>query len=347
MEAGTTQPSVPQFGPSIALQPREAENVEAKAPLDLLVQGMRQLQQVYMDKRSGTETENLKGVTELAPLPELTRETGVEFCDWLYVAEQTIGAMSDSAAQWYERTLACAKEAYARYQMASPLERLSVAPKMAPELLEPKWVRLDRKVMSLILSAMPKAVKEDAVTHRVSTVAMVLYRLHVLYSPGGIAERTAILKHLEGVSAGEAVVDVITALRKWKRQLSRSQEMHLAPPDASILLRGIEAISSTCAQRHPEMSFRLSLARNELQLQSRPTHDTVMKFYDHLLAEMQQALPTKWATRGSGGEAPKIKAIGAGTGEASSSTSPTSSPTRANGRGQAAGTPCKFFMAIV
>ena len=176
----------------------------------------------------------------------------------------------------------------------------------------------------------------------VSSVAMVLYRLHVLYCPGGIAERTAILKHLEGVSAGEAVVDVIAALRKWKRQLSRSQEMHLTPPDASILLRGIEVISATCVQRHPEMSFRLSLARNELQLQSRPTNDTVMKFYDHLLAEMQQALPNKWATRGSGSDVPRIKAIGAGTGEASSSTSPTSSPTRTNGKGQA-GTPCKFF----
>ena len=166
MEAGTTQPSIPQFGPPVDLQPCEAEDVDAKAPLDLLVQGMRQLQQVYMDKRGGTEVENLKGVTELAALPELTGETGVEFRDWLYVAEQTIGAMSDSAAQWYEKTLACAKEAYTRYQLASPLERLSVVPKVAAELMEPKWVRLDRKVMSLILNAMPKAVKEDAVTHR-------------------------------------------------------------------------------------------------------------------------------------------------------------------------------------
>ncbi|CAE7256410.1 PMT4 [Symbiodinium sp. CCMP2592] len=267
---GTTQLPVPQFGPPNDLQPRETDNVDAKAPVDLLVQGMRV-------PRSWLLCPNL--------LVKL---------EWLYVAEQTIGAMSDSAAQWYERTLSCAKEAYTRYQLASPLERLSVAPRMAPELLEPKWVRLDGKVMSLILNAMPKAVKEDAVTHRVSSVAMVLYRLHVLYSPGGIAERTAILKHLEGVSAGDAVVDVIAALRKWKRQLTRSQEMH------------------------PEMSFRLSLARNELQLQSRPTNESVMKFYDHLLAEMQQALPTKWAMKGSSGEAPKIKAIGAGTGEVDS-----------------------------
>ncbi|CAE7030894.1 GIP [Symbiodinium sp. CCMP2456] len=277
---------------------------------------MRQLQQVYMEKKGGVDNEALKSA-ELPALPELSGDTGVEFSDWLYVAEQTIGAMSDSASIWYEKTMACVREAYARYQVASPLERLSIGPRSAPELLEPRWVRLDRKVMTLILAAMPKMVREDAVTHRVSSVAAVLYRLHILYSPGGMAERTTVLKQLEGAGAGDNVVDVITALRKWKRHLSRSQETHLSVPDASILLRGLDTICASCIQKHPEMSFRLSLARNELQLQSRPTQETVMKFYDHLMAELQQVLPAKWVQRGTSGtgETPKIKAIGAGTGE--------------------------------
>ncbi|CAE7409265.1 GIP [Symbiodinium necroappetens] len=256
----------------------------------------RQLQQVYMDKKGGVDHETLKS-TELPALPELSGETGVEFSDWLYVAEQTIGAMSDSASSWYEKTLACVREAYARYQVASPLERLTIGPRPAPELLEPKWVRLDRKVMTLILAAMPKMVREDAVAHRVSSVAAVLFRLHILYSPGGIAERTAVLKHLEGQSAGDQVVDAIAALRKWKRHLTRSQEMHLSVPDGSILLRGLEVTVAACVQKHPEMSFRLSLARNELQLQNRPTQESVMKFYDHLMAELQQALPAKWSLK--------------------------------------------------
>ncbi|CAE7867564.1 unnamed protein product, partial [Symbiodinium necroappetens] len=289
-----------------------------------------------------SEAENLKGVNELAPLPELSGDTGVEFSDWLYVAEQAIGAMSDSASLWFERTLGAARDAYARYQMASPLERLAIAPKVSPELLEPKWVRLDRKVMTLVLNAMPKTVKEDAVTHRVTSVATALYRLHVLYSPGGTAERAAILKHLEGASAGESISEVIAALRKWRRYLTRSAEMQLTAPDPSILLKGVETIIAACVQKHGEMSFRLSLARNELQLQNRPTNETVLRFYDHALAEMQQALPVKWANKP--GEQPRIKAIGAGTGEASTNSSPTASPNKGS-RGTASTTPCKFFLS--
>ena len=335
---------MPQFGPPGDQQAQETLSADESSPLNILVQGMRQLQQVYMEKKGGADHEALKS-TELPALPELTGDTGVEFSDWLYVAEQTIGAMSDSASLWYEKTLACVREAYSRYQGASPLERLTIGPRTAPELLEPKWVRLDRKVMTLILAAMPKTVREDAVTHRVSSVSAVPLRLHILYSPGGIAERTAVLKHLEGHSAGDQVVDAIAALRRWKRHLTRCQEMLLSVPEASILLRGLEVTVAACVQKHPEMSFRLSLARNELQLQSRPTQESVMKFYDHLMAELQQALPAKWSLKGSSGtsDPPKVRAIGAGTGEASTTTSPTGSPTRASQRSTAATTPCKFF----
>ncbi|CAE7402512.1 unnamed protein product, partial [Symbiodinium microadriaticum] len=324
---------MPQFGPPGDQQAQETLSADESSPLNILVQGMRQLQQVYMEKKGGADHEALKS-TELPALPELTGDTGVEFSDWLYVAEQTIAAMSDSASLWYEKTLACVREAYSRYQVASPLERLTIGPRIAPELLEPKWVRLDRKVMTLILAAMPKTVREDAVTHRVSSVAAVLFRLHILYSPGGIAERTAVLKHLEGHSAGDQVVDAIAALRRWKRHLTRSQEMLLSVPDASIPSAWVG-------------SHRGSLEAAFLgeKLQSRPTQESVMKFYDHLMAELQQALPAKWSLKGSSGtsDPPKVRAIGAGMGEASETTSPTGSPTRASPRSTAATTPCKFF----
>ena len=55
---------------------------------------------------------------------------------------------------------------------------------------------LERKDLTM-LSALPQAIKEDAVTHRVATVEGILSRLHVLYAPGGAAERTVILTQLE------------------------------------------------------------------------------------------------------------------------------------------------------
>eukprot|EP00439_Symbiodinium_sp_Y106_P000038 s8929_g1.t1 len=122
--------------------------VEASS-LNLLVQGMRQLQQMYLEKGNAQGGDALKGSVELPQLPELIGETGVEFSDWLYVAEQTIGWLSDSATTWFSMTLQCAKEAYQQHQVATPLDRLSIAPKIPKDLTESKWSRLERKVMTM------------------------------------------------------------------------------------------------------------------------------------------------------------------------------------------------------
>ena len=303
---------------------------------------MRQLQQVYLEKKGSPDAETMKGSLELQALPDLLGETGVEFSDWLYVAEQTVGSLWDSAASWFEKTLKCAKDAYKKHQVATPMERLSIAPVLTLELKDHKWNRLERRVMTMLLSAMPRAVRDDAVTHRVATVAGVLFRLHVLYAPGGVAERTTVLKQLEGTPGTDNVVDTIASLRRWRRNLTRASEMNVSPPDASILLKGVELIAGAAVKKNHDMSFRLALSRNELQLQHRPTQDTVLRYFDHLLSELQQSIPARSSTRPQGPGAdgqPHLRAVGgqAGTGEQRSASS---SPTKAGGKQNA---PCRFF----
>ena len=177
-----------------------------------------------------------------------------------------------------------------------------------------------------------------------ASVAGILYRLHILYAPGGINERTAVLKQLEGTQGSDNVLEVITALRKWRRTLTRATEMNVSPPDSSLLLKGIELIVSNAVKKHPEVSFRLALARNDLQLQNRPTSDTVLKYYDHVLAELQQTSPVRGTGRGNQPveDQPRLRAVDgqAGTGGTSVST-PTGSPTKAGAKGGA----CKFFQS--
>ena len=233
------QPGLLGEGPvQMANERREETDL---SPLDVLVQGMKQLQQVYLDKKS-PDAEALKGSVELPELPDLLGDTGVEFSDWLYVAEHIIGSLSDSANSWFAATLAVAKEAYKKHQQATPLERLTINPVIPVELTAARWSRLERRVMTMLLSSMPKTVKEDAVTHRVGTVAGILFRLHVLYAPGGVAERAHILKQLEGAAVGDNITEVIASLRRWRRNLTRALEMGVSPPDASVLLKGIEVI---------------------------------------------------------------------------------------------------------
>ena len=276
----------------------------------------------------------MKGTVELSAMPEVTTDAAVEFSDWLYVVEQTIGAITDSAARWFATNLACAREAYARYQQSSALERLSISPLLPPELLDAKWQRLERRVMSLFLAAMTKSVREEAVTHRVSTVAGLLYRVHVLYAPGGSSERAAILRQLEGQGFSGQPSEVMTQLRKWRRYLSRAVEMGLTPPGPSVQLRGVEAIIAKTVEQHQEVSFRLSLARNQLQLQYRPTQDTVLQFYNHAFAELQQVAALKNKQAMTTAEAAKLKTL------QPAGLAPTSPSSSTKGK-----TPCKFFLS--
>ncbi|CAE7714237.1 unnamed protein product, partial [Symbiodinium necroappetens] len=320
----------------------EAEEESQRSPTSRIEVVLRLRLRAYLDKKDGPEQEVVKGGIELPKLPEPHADGGVEFQDWVYMTEQMVGSLTDKAGTWYMATLACAKEAFMKYQAATPLMRLSIAPVIPVELKARLWERLDRRVLTLILAAMPRQAKEDAVTHRVKTTADALFRLYVLYQPGSSAERAAVLKLLEGTAAGENVEEVVTALRRWKRHLTRAMDMGITPPDASIQLKAIDLIIARVIERDPGLSFRLSLARHTLQLQSRPTQETVLQqFYDHALAEIQQLAPWKSKTQ-SGQEATRLKALGttAGTGEPTTPSS-TSSPKGA-GKGNEK-TPCKFF----
>ena len=255
----------------------DAPGNEDSQPLHLLVQGMRQLQQAYMGRSEGGG--DFKGV-DLPPIPDPGVDAAVEYADWLYEVEQSVGSISDKASLWFSGCMAVAHSTYMRYVEATPLQRLSLEPEIPQELRDAKWSRLERRVMTLLLSSLKKAAKEEMVTHRVATVPNLLYRLHVMYQPGGASERAAILRQLEGMTASEGVSDCISALRKWRRYLQRAEEMGVSIPDPSLLLRGVENMTTKTLEAHGEVKFRVALAKNELQLQSRPTVDNVIRYHN-------------------------------------------------------------------
>ncbi|CAE7800489.1 unnamed protein product [Symbiodinium sp. CCMP2592] len=229
-----------------------------------------------------------KGSIELPEMPELTADSAVLFADWIYEVEQAVGGLSDKASRWFSLCLAAAREAYDLYQVSDPLTRLSLEPTRTEELCEERWSRLERRVLTLMLGTLRKQAKDDAVTHRITTVPGLLYRLHILYAPGSAAERASILRQLEGQPGTTSIVDTVASLRKWRRQLKRAEEMRVSIPDSSLLLRGVENLASRAVEANGDIKFRLALSKSQLQLQYRPTLDGVLKYYDHILAELQQ-----------------------------------------------------------
>ena len=177
-------------------------------------------------------------------MPEAGPDASVEYADWLYETEQAIGGLSDRSALWFSACLSVARRTYREYVNASPITRLTLEVNIPAELKAERWSRLERRTMTLLLNAMPRTMKDDAITHRIASAPSLLYRMFVIYQPGGASERASILKHLEGASAGDNIHDTIQALRRWRRYLQRAEEMGIAAPDASILLRSVELRSS-------------------------------------------------------------------------------------------------------
>ena len=258
------QPSDAQSGPA----QRSSVDGEARAdePLHLLVQGLRQLQQAYLGKTDSKDVE-LKGSIELPEMPDVGPEASVAYADWLYELEQAVGALSDKASVWFAACLEVAQQTYVEYMMASPMKRLFLKPQIPEALKEAKWSRLERRIMTLLLGAMKRSAKEDAIARRIADVPSLLYRLHVLYQPGGVSERAAVLKHLEGKPGSDDIHACVGDLRKWRRYLERAEAMRVSVPDPSILLSGIELMVKKVMAL--QVKLRTDLMKNELQLQGR------------------------------------------------------------------------------
>ena len=76
----------------------DAGATSAPSPLDVLITGMSQLQQVLLKQKSDTIDIEGKAVSELVKLPEYTVETGaIDFQDYLYLAEQQIATLAAGA----------------------------------------------------------------------------------------------------------------------------------------------------------------------------------------------------------------------------------------------------------
>ena len=62
----------------------------------------------------------------------------------------------------------------------------------------------------------------------------------------------------------------------------------MAEPDASVLVKGLDKITSPVVQGSGELSFRISLIRSTLQVDVSPSATTLTTFLQHLQAEMEQ-----------------------------------------------------------
>ena len=138
-----------------------------------------------------TVSESLRHL-ELPTLPVVGSDgAALQFGDWMTMAFPLMSDLGMSAKGWWERSVAAAEDFYGRWLESTPLERLRLKPQVQ---VDPGYMRLEQRGISMLLGILPEALRRDVVGARNVSTVSILYRLFVVFQPGGGAERTSLLK---------------------------------------------------------------------------------------------------------------------------------------------------------
>ena len=110
----------------------------------------------------------------------------------------------------------------------------------------------------------------------------------VVFQPGGAQDRAQLLRQLDVNDSSAVPAEAVIAIRRWYRLLQRAADLNIALPDESLQVRSLSNIVKKTADMHADFKFRVALAKTELQIDSRPSQQNVMRFLQHLLAELEQ-----------------------------------------------------------
>jgi hypothetical protein len=138
---------------------------------------------------------------ELPGLPQVGAEgAALQFGDWLTIASPPMPDLGSSSKKWWEQTVRVAEEFYGRWLESTPLERLRLKPTVE---VGPGYQRLEQRGISMLLGILPEALRRDIVGARNVSMVSILYRLFVVFQPGGGAERSTLLKNLTDLTSSD------------------------------------------------------------------------------------------------------------------------------------------------
>ena len=102
-------------------------------------------------------------------------EESILYQDWLVVITGLVGDASDTAAEWWSKVLKAVHAAYRVWLSSSPIDRLKV------ELLRGRWARVNLRVCSMLMAAVPESIKADIISRKcIQSAPSILFRLHMV-----------------------------------------------------------------------------------------------------------------------------------------------------------------------
>ena len=239
-----------------------------------------------MDKKAEGDRspEAVKPGTPALPLlkEDCSDTSCVDVMDWLEVIDGPMSDLSDSSAAWWKRVMAEAHKAYSTWSLASPLDRLSVAPEIS-DMEDGKFSRLNSRAAAMVVAALHDSVRQEVVARRLTgPTVRLIFRILTLCQPGGEGEKLKILQNLQSPNPECEAGKAVTSLRTWSRWLRRCRDLGVQAPDPSLLARGLTRMVQAVMERNQDASFRTSLVKSTLQIDTNPSYDKVESYFKPL-----------------------------------------------------------------
>ena len=279
--------------------------------------------------------------------------SAVALQDWIEVIDGPLRDISDSSSWWWDSVKQRAQESYKKWVASGPYERLSLKPPTAEDLEKGKYSRLSARTAGMMLQAMSGVVRAEMVARAItrSPVAL-LFRLFTMYQPGGESEKAYILQYLVSPPKAQTATELVTVLRQWERLLLRADNLHIAKPDPSLLVRGLNGLVAEIWAKDKDVMFRTQLVKSKLGVDVSPSWETALQLHQHLRAESENlvnGLPT--TTRSGTAEPtrdPKLRPLqpsGSVPAKPPPTTTNTTTSTTSTGSAGASGVEkkCKWF----
>ena len=216
-----------------------------------------------------------------------TEQSALQFGDWITVVTPLVGDVAGHARGWWNGILRESAALYDKWLTSTPLERIRLRP--AEVQLSEGQLRLEQKVVPMILKSVPETIKQDLIASRTMTVTGIMYRLWTIFQPGGSSERVSILRQLTEPKVAGGAPDLLSGLRRWRRLMSRSIELNLALPDPVILGGVLHRFADALAKLGgTQLAYRVASVRQELAVDVRPSALSIEQYAEYLQAEAEE-----------------------------------------------------------
>ena len=248
------------------------------------------LEGVFKGKSGDNKVEDVKMVPELPRLDMKDNERELMPLiagDWLATIGPSLRDLSAHATDWWSEVLETAQHYYARWLESGPVERLVMVPDRPARFDKGPYVRVEQRAVSLLLKAVPQQIKEDVVAMRRLTTIEIIGTILTTYQPGGLKERTALLKFLTTPEASKSITEALKGVRRWARWRKRATELRVSIPDATLLIGGLDQLTQPVIAQYPEVQFRLQTFRHQHTVDHIPTEEKAASLGQMLQAELQ------------------------------------------------------------